>query len=214
MRHDLLRPCLAIIALAGSAVARPALDQFGSMSMNSLFQRDEDFETDDLSFIKKIAAVGDSYSAGIGAGSPLLPGLDELDCRRYDHAYPKLVSQDERLGDHSFQFKSCSGAVVKDIIEKQIPTLAGSQDVIMISAGGNDAELTLVLNQCIFQWLAFNKGQAAIGFVAELLRMKWAKGWDWIVNSRGCEGQLGHSLKIIESDDFAKRLDKMLEDAK
>ncbi|RSL78301.1 hypothetical protein CEP51_008323 [Fusarium floridanum] len=214
MRHDLLGPCLAIVALAGSAVARPALDQFGSMSMNSLFQRDEDFETDDLSFIKKIAAVGDSYSAGIGAGSPLLPGLDELDCRRYDHAYPRLVSQDERLGDHSFQFKSCSGAVVKDIIEKQIPTLAGNQDVIMISAGGNDAELTLVLNQCIFQWLAFNKGQAAIGLVAELLRMKWAKGWDWIVNSRGCEGQLGHSLKIIESDDFARRLDKMLEDAK
>ncbi|KAJ3467994.1 hypothetical protein MRS44_005558 [Fusarium solani] len=216
MRHDFLGGCLAIAALVGSAVARPALDPFGSMSMNSLFQRDEDFEPEDLSFIKKIAAVGDSYSAGIGAGSLLL-GINEIRCRRYDHSYPYLVNQDERLGDpggRTFQFESCSGAVVKDIIEKQIPTISNNQDVILISAGGNDAELTRVLNQCIFQWLAFNKAQAVLGFIAELRKLKWAQGWDWIVNSRGCEGQLGVSQTIIESDAFAKRLDKMLADAK
>lgn len=42
------------------------------MPLDGIFQRDiNDFDAEDLSFIKKFAAVGDSYSAGIGAGSPL-----------------------------------------------------------------------------------------------------------------------------------------------
>lgn len=40
-----------------------------AVSNNLLLQRDDDdFDPDDLSFIKRIAAIGDSYSAGIGAG--------------------------------------------------------------------------------------------------------------------------------------------------
>lgn len=63
---------LAVIGLLSRVTAIPASDNFASMPMNSLFQRDDiDFDANDLSFIKKIAAVGDSYSAGIGAGSLL-----------------------------------------------------------------------------------------------------------------------------------------------
>lgn len=64
---------LALTATSGTAVARPALGDVGSMPMSSLFSRvtDEDFYFDDLSSIKKIAAIGDSYSAGIGAGDRL-----------------------------------------------------------------------------------------------------------------------------------------------
>lgn len=40
-----------------------------SWNMNRLMGRDaEEFDAADLSFIKKMAAIGDSYSAGIGAG--------------------------------------------------------------------------------------------------------------------------------------------------
>jgi hypothetical protein len=60
-------------------------------------------------------------------------------CSRYDHSYPYLFSQDERLGDpkgRTFEFKSCSGAVVDDVIEDQIPALSSNQQVILVSAGG------------------------------------------------------------------------------
>lgn len=68
-----LRYVLALLAASGSVVARPSFVDFGSMSMNSIFGRDTvySFNPDDLTFIKKLAAVGDSYSAGIGAGDGL-----------------------------------------------------------------------------------------------------------------------------------------------
>lgn len=64
--------CVAAICLARRAFAIPTSEHLASMPMSRLLQRDvNDFDADDLSFIKKIAAVGDSYSAGIGAGSML-----------------------------------------------------------------------------------------------------------------------------------------------
>jgi hypothetical protein len=68
-----LRYVLALLATSGSVIARPSLADFGSMSMNNMFGRDtaDFFNPDDLTFIKKLAAVGDSYSAGIGAGDGL-----------------------------------------------------------------------------------------------------------------------------------------------
>ena len=64
---------LALFATSATAVARPALGEVGSIPMSSLLSRatDEDFYFGDLSSIKKIAAIGDSYSAGIGAGDRL-----------------------------------------------------------------------------------------------------------------------------------------------
>lgn len=63
---------VGIIAIARQAFAMPTSERLASMSMSSLFPRDtEDFYPDDLSFITRIAAIGDSYSAGIGAGTQL-----------------------------------------------------------------------------------------------------------------------------------------------
>lgn len=53
-------------------------------------------------------------------------------------AYPVFVNEDPRLGDPSdreFQFKSCSGAVTTDILEKQIPEISNNQQIILLSAG-------------------------------------------------------------------------------
>lgn len=55
--------------LASLGVAAPASD------LKQLLQRDDN-DPDDVSFIKKIAAIGDSYSAGIGAGERLGRPLD------------------------------------------------------------------------------------------------------------------------------------------
>lgn len=69
--------CLCVFAIVGQVIAVPRSTRYrgsnGSMPIN-LFPRqniDEDFDETDLSFIKKLSAIGDSYSAGIGAGDRL-----------------------------------------------------------------------------------------------------------------------------------------------
>lgn len=70
---------MAIAALGGHAFANPLAfrNVAGNASMSSqrLMGRDDaEFDPADLSFIQRMAAIGDSYSAGIGAGN-LLGGI-------------------------------------------------------------------------------------------------------------------------------------------
>lgn len=59
-------------------------------------------------------------------------------CSRYDNAYPYLVNTHPSLGnpkDRKFQFVSCSGARVNDVLERQIRQLDFGQDAILLSIG-------------------------------------------------------------------------------
>ncbi|KAJ4007802.1 hypothetical protein NW766_009607 [Fusarium irregulare] len=179
----------------------------------------------DVLNIHKLAAIGDSYSAGIGAGDRLGSVYDaftsgtDFACARYDHAYPYLVNQDDRIGDpakRSFQFLSCSGAVIKDVIDDQIPKLDSNQDAITLSIGGNDVGLVNLLNSCIFQMGVFTKAQALEAKVlAEVDKeYAWAKAFDWDSLSRGCEGQIEYSRRLANDEAFAKKLDAVLTAAK
>lgn len=69
----LLGACLAgAIRFAAQALADRTSYRLLSMPVKGLLPRDTvDFDADGLNFLKKMAAVGDSYSAGIGSGSPL-----------------------------------------------------------------------------------------------------------------------------------------------
>ncbi|KAF4995624.1 hypothetical protein FGRMN_5016 [Fusarium graminum] len=182
----------------------------------------------DVLNIQKLAAIGDSYSAGIGAGDRLGSVYDALEagsdfaCARYDHAYPYLLNQDSSIGDPStrkFQFLSCSGAVMKDVVDNQIPKIDGNQDAITLSIesflGGNDVGLIHLLNSCIFQMGVFTKEQAALAKVAAEVdkNYAWAKDFDWDSLSRGCEGQIEYSKSLATSDTFATNLDNVLKAA-
>ncbi|VUC37277.1 unnamed protein product [Clonostachys rosea] len=188
------------------------------MPVQSLFPRDTlDFDADDLTYLKKMAAVRDSYSAGIGSGSPLERSYHEWNCRRYDQFYPWLINQNPRLGaseTRSFQFESCSGAVTQDVIDKQIPVSDSNQQVILFSAGGNDVELTNILNQCIYQWAAFNPAQVAVAKIAALKNESWSEWIDFEKYGRGCEGQIGISMQLINSPWLSSQRDTTIEAAK
>lgn len=121
----------------------------------------DSWDASDLSYITKLAAIGDSYSAGIGAGNKFGDASQASDsqsgkfyalfshkqvsdiildwsCGRHDNAYPSLVNQDGRLGDKSkrrFQFQSCSGATLEDVTQQQLPHIDKGQHVILVSAG-------------------------------------------------------------------------------
>ncbi|KAF4166807.1 hypothetical protein CNMCM6936_005969 [Aspergillus lentulus] len=214
---------LAAIATLGScALANPLVywDGRGNASMNykHFMERDTaDFDQSDLSFITRMAAIGDSYSAGIGAGNRIQTDADWA-CSRYDHSYPYLIHNDPQLGDpaaRTFQFASCSGAVIADVINKQIPQISGNQQVILLSAGGNDAELSKILNQCIFQWAVLNSCQVMVAKAAALAEdYKWAANFDWDSIGRGCEGQLARTKGIIAGDAFSRSLDSVIAAAK
>ena len=106
----------------------------------------------DLSGILSLASIGDSYSAGIGAGT-LLDASDKDKCKRANSSYPYQLNQ--LLGEDSrrvFQFIACSGAVSSDILKEQVPRLGQDYQAITISAGGNDVGLVDVLEACIYAW--------------------------------------------------------------
>ncbi|KAK4222286.1 SGNH hydrolase-type esterase domain-containing protein [Podospora fimiseda] len=199
------------------------------------------FNYEDLSGdINRLAAIGDSYSAGIGAGNSMggfsLQKQSDWACRRYTGSYPMLVANDMRLigtdrDALEFEFKSCSGAVGQDLLKQQIPYLTDGQDAILLSVGGNDAELVNILNSCIYQWKNLKKWQG------ELAKIELGRKWDTVLGkiekllgfkipielkniidldkiTRSCEEQLSRTQDIIESDEFSDTLDRVVEAAK
>ncbi|KAH7383495.1 hypothetical protein BKA64DRAFT_712381 [Cadophora sp. MPI-SDFR-AT-0126] len=184
-------------------------------------QDDDSFDSSDLSFITKLAAIGDSYSAGIGAGGRLQGHSEDNEqsdekCGRYDQAYPYLINNDDRLGDptaRTFQFQSCSGAVIADVVKKQLPLVDANQQVILLSAD--------ILNQCIYQWSVLSSEQVVVGKLeVAKLRLensalyKYVKDFDFEKAALGCEGQLAASRQLIDSSKFSDDLDALLKATK
>lgn len=114
-----------------------------------------------LSRFKNFAVLGDSYAAGIGAGE-VLKGEDDKKCSRYDEAYGFVLNK-LADGKPDFQFKACSGDTSADI-KKQVSALKDkSQDLVTMSAGGNDALLSEILKDCIFLPTSDEKCDEALG---------------------------------------------------
>ena len=141
-------------------------------------------DPDDLSFIKKWAAIGDSYAAGIGAGSVV-----DKSCSRYDGSYANLVNV--QLGEDTtnidFTYIACSGAKVP-AITAQANSLHGGQQMITISAGGNDAQLVVALNDCVYTF----------------------KG----LFSESCGATLDNIQTIVDSSGFSSSIDGLISAAK
>jgi lysophospholipase L1-like esterase len=100
-------------------------------------------------WIRNFASIGDSYSAGLGAGDRL-----EFYCSRYAESYPNILHTSLLGNDdqRTHQFLSCSGATSTEILNKQVPALHDNLDLLTISAGGNDIGLTPILSNCIYQF--------------------------------------------------------------
>ena len=90
----------------------------------------------------------DSYAAGIGAGAGL-NGNEDSDCSGYDGAYPNILNA---LFDAKpkFDIQACSGDESAHVIDQAKKLADDSQDVVNISAGGNNVLLSAVLKACIY----------------------------------------------------------------
>ncbi|KAF1998640.1 SGNH hydrolase [Amniculicola lignicola CBS 123094] len=198
-----------------------------SIPLSLTSRDDEDFDEEDLSFIQKIGAVGDSYSAGIGAGhrlgSPYAIDPAEFGawkCSRYNHSYPYLVNGYLRDGDvRDFQFHSCSGALIPQIIDEQLDYVNSDQDVMLVSGGGNDAEFIHILNFCIFQIfspteMAADDVEAIIEeFYPDPLLLLWFEKNKHKL-TRTCDDQIKASTDIILSSKFASNVGLLIDEVK
>ena len=85
-------------------------------------------------------ALGDSYSAGVGAGS------SSGSCERSPNAYPALWAAAHTPS--SFSFVACSGATVAGVSSDQLPAVTSSTSLVSITVGGNDVGFTSVMEAC------------------------------------------------------------------
>lgn len=92
------------------------------------------------------AALGDSYSSGVGAGSYI---SSSGDCKRSTKAYPYLWATAH--SPSTFDFTACSGARTGDVLSGQLGPLSSTTGLVSISVGGNDAGFADVMTTCVTQ---------------------------------------------------------------
>ena len=88
------------------------------------------------------AALGDSYSSGVGTGSYALDGS----CKRSVYAYPFLYAQAHP--GTSLSFVACSGAKTSDLLSTQIQAVADTTTLVTMTIGGNDIGFANLIYQC------------------------------------------------------------------
>ena len=88
------------------------------------------------------AALGDSYSSGVGTGSYTL----NSSCKRSVYAYPYLFTQTH--AGTSLAFVACSGAKTSDLLANQIQAVTGTTTLVTMTIGGNDIGFADLIYQC------------------------------------------------------------------
>ena len=90
------------------------------------------------------AALGDSYSSGVGTGDYY---SDSGGCDRSPESYAALWKAAHNVS--AFDFAACSGAKTGDVISGQLSGLSSATNVVTITIGGNDAGFSSVMTTCI-----------------------------------------------------------------
>jgi len=96
------------------------------------------------------SALGDSYTAGPGAGQ--FDPSDDGKCARSNGSYaPQLQKDWPYSGDRVFNFTACSGAKTPQVLEKQIPTISNEPalDLVVLTIGGNDVGFGKIIKSCL-----------------------------------------------------------------
>jgi len=88
------------------------------------------------------AALGDSYSSGVGTNSYTLDSA----CKRSVYAYPYLWAQ--RHAGTTLSFVACSGAKTSDLLSSQLQAVTPATTLVTMTIGGNDIGFANLIYQC------------------------------------------------------------------
>lgn len=94
----------------------------------------------------RYVALGDSYSAGTGAGPYAAAGRS---CERSASGFPQLWAS--RHHPASFVSAACAGATTTTVRASQLSALSDRTTLVSITAGGNDVGFTLVMETCVLE---------------------------------------------------------------
>jgi lysophospholipase L1-like esterase len=100
-------------------------------------------------------ALGDSYSAGIGASG------STGSCGQSSSAYPKLWAVANSVA--SFTFAACSGARTSDVISSQLSSLSAATTLVSITIGGNDVGFSSIMETCVLKSTSSCESSVAAG---------------------------------------------------
>ena len=90
----------------------------------------------------RYVALGDSYSAGDGAGD-----YSGGSCGRSANSYPALW--DKASDPASFSDETCDGATTSSVLSGQLATLSSATTLVSITVGGNDVGFSSVMETCV-----------------------------------------------------------------
>ena len=89
-------------------------------------------------------ALGDSYSAGLGAGSYIAASGA---CKRSTNAYSALWAAAHSPA--SYLSVACSGATTVDVVNTQVAALSATTSLVSLTIGGNDVGFSTVMTNCV-----------------------------------------------------------------
>jgi len=111
-------------------------------------------------------ALGDSYASGVGAGNDT---SSSGSCDRSASAFPQLWANAHAPA--SFAFVACSGASTQSVISSQLSALNAGTTLVSVTAGGNDANFSGVMERCVLLWQSecLDAVSSAESFIASTL---------------------------------------------
>jgi lysophospholipase L1-like esterase len=96
-------------------------------------------------------AMGDSYTAGPGAGDRY-PSEISAECYQTTGSYAAQLEADFPFDtENKFTFLACSGYTTQDVIDKQLSKIPDDhpQDWTVMTLGGNDALFSRIIQICL-----------------------------------------------------------------
>lgn len=122
----------------------------GNAILSGVEVRQSSQDPTSFAWLSRFAAIGDSYTAGIGSGSQMggFFAINDWLCSRYDLAYPVIMVRHLGSVIESFQFSACTGDQTWQIYN-QVNSLAGNLDMVTLTAGGNDLCLVDIIKDCV-----------------------------------------------------------------
>jgi lysophospholipase L1-like esterase len=92
----------------------------------------------------RYVALGDSYSAGLGAGNLI---SSSGSCDRSPNAYSRLWASAHHPA--SYVSVACAGATTSSVISSQLAALKPSTTLVSITVGGNDVGFSSTMETCV-----------------------------------------------------------------
>lgn len=121
---------------------------------------------DDSGRYLDVTLLGDSYTAGNGAGAYYGPENSYRSSKNWGHVYVNWLN--EQGVQTTIRNLAHSGGVTQDVLEKQIPLLDPNSDLVMLTIGGNDIKFEDIVKNCFVQLVRSYAGcEKAINYANE-----------------------------------------------